>query len=247
MNSKAQLQTEIKQLRAELASVNLAQKEKQSELYKSEELYTLAMRGASDGLWQWDLSTDKVYYSPRWKSMLGYEEHELEDHLKTWEELVHPDEKQEVIEKVQNYLDGEVNSFEVEMRMRHKDGRYIFVRSRAFQVTNDDTGKIERLIGTHVDITLRKKADLFDHRHAKILEMIAKGNPASEIYDAIALMYEERHTGLRCSMLELEGNILKHGGAPSLPKEYCQAVNGLVNGPEVGSCGSSTYTGKVFL
>ena len=247
MNSKAQLQTEIKQLRAELASVNLAQKEKQSELYKSEELYTLAMRGASDGLWQWDVETDKVYYSPRWKSMLGYEEHELEDHLKTWEELVHPDEKQEVIEKVQNYLNGEVDSFEVEMRMRHKDGRYIFVRSRAFQVTNDDTGKIERLIGTHVDITLRKKADLFDHRHAKILEMIAKGNPAAEIYDAIALMYEERHTGLRCSMLELEGNILKHGGAPSLPKEYCQAVNGLVNGPEVGSCGSSTYTGKRVL
>lgn len=244
MNSNAQLQKEVKQLRAELASVYLSKGMQTSEQCQNEELYTLAMRGASDGLWHWDLATNNVYYSPRWKSMLGYDEHELESNLKTWAKLVHPDEKKKVIEQVQDYLNGKSNSTEIEMRMRHKDGRYIFVRSRAFVVTDQDTGKVERLIGTHVDITHSKRADLYNHRHAKILEMIAKGNPASEIYDAIALMYEERHPGLRCSMLELEGNTLKHGGAPSLPKEYCDAVNGLVNGPEVGSCGSSTYTGK---
>jgi diguanylate cyclase (GGDEF)-like protein len=74
--------------------------------------------------------------------------------------------------------------------------------------------------------------------------MIARGKPAPEIYDAIALMYEERHPGLRCSMLELEDGKLLHGGAPSLPREYCDAVHGLQNGPEVGSCGTSTYTGE---
>jgi PAS domain S-box-containing protein len=81
----------------------------------------------------------------------------------------------------------------------------------------------------------------------KILEMIATGQSASNIYDAIALMYEARNPGMRCSLLELKGDKLKHGGAPSLPKEYCDAVNGLRIGPCVGSCGTSTYTGKRVL
>ena len=77
--------------------------------------------------------------------------------------------------------------------------------------------------------------------------MIATGKSASEIYAEIALMYEGRHPGLRCSMLELQNGRLMHGGAPSLPKEYCEAVHGLKNGPNVGSCGTSTYTGKRVL
>jgi len=77
-----------------------------------------------------------------------------------------------------------------------------------------------------------------------ILRMIAIRKPASEIYDAIAYLYESRYPGLRCSMLVLKGNKLMHGGAPSMPKEYCDAVNGLENGPDVGSCGTSTYIGK---
>jgi len=82
---------------------------------------------------------------------------------------------------------------------------------------------------------------------SEILKMIAKGDPANGIYNAIARLYESRHPGLRCSMLELKGNKLMHGGAPSLPKEYCDAVNGLENGPSVGSCGTSTYTGERVL
>ncbi len=77
--------------------------------------------------------------------------------------------------------------------------------------------------------------------------MIATGQSASDIYNAIALMYEARHQELRCSLLELKDDKLKHGGAPSLPKEYCNAVNGLQVGPSVGSCGTSTHTGKRVL
>ncbi|HMW21762.1 MAG TPA: EAL domain-containing protein, partial [Nitrosomonas sp.] len=138
-------------------------------------------------------------------------------------------------------------SLEIEMRMRHKAGHDVFVLSRGFLVRRDSDGKPIRLVGTHVDITERKKSEAFNNQHAEILEMIAVGRPASEIYDAIALMYESRHPGLRCSMLELSGNILLHGGAPSLPKAYCEAVHGLRNGPNVGSCGTSTFTGKRVL
>lgn len=84
-------------------------------------------------------------------------------------------------------------------------------------------------------------------KNSEILEMIAKGVSASSIYDAIALMYENRHPGMRCSMLELKDNKLIHGGAPSLPKEYCDALNGLENGSSVGSCGTSTFTGERVL
>jgi len=241
--SKPELYEEIRQLRDELASAHQAKEERTAELYRSEERFALAMRGANDGLWDWDLTTDDVYYSPGWKSMLGYCENELESRIDTWATLVHPDDKDVVLANVQDYLSGVIKSFEVEMRMRHKDGNYVFIRSRAFKVSNSSSSKPNRLIGTHVDISLRKRTELYDERNAKILEMIAKGTPASEIYDEIAYLYEERHPGLRCSMLELDGNVLRHGGAPSLPQAYCEAVDGLKNGPDVGSCGTSTYTG----
>ncbi|WP_440875278.1 bifunctional diguanylate cyclase/phosphodiesterase [Thalassotalea sp. PLHSN55] len=240
-------QQEIEQLRSELALARKGKEVSTLELYNSEERFALAMRGASDGLWDWNLETDEVYYSPRWKSMLGYKEHELEDQLSTWAAMVHPDDKDFVLDKAQKFLSNESDFFEVEMRMRHKKGHDIFVRSRAFKVTRGSNNETVRLIGTHVDITCQKKAELFDKRHTHILEMIAKGQPVGDIYNEIALMYEERHQGLRCSMLELNGTQLLHGGAPSLPDEYCKAVHGLEYGPEIGSCGTSTYTGKRVL
>lgn len=224
-----------------------ARRESEEKLQKSEERFSLAMRGANDGLWDWNLETNEVYYSPRWKSMLGYEEDELTDDLSTWENLVHPDDKERVLKLVQDYLVGKADSFEVEMRMRHKTGHEVFVLSRAFLAHRAADSKAVRLVGTHVDITARKKAEVFDDKNAEILEMIATGKPAAEIYEEIALMYEARHPGMRCSMLELQDGRLMHGGAPSLPKEYCDAVHGLKNGPNVGSCGTSTYTGKRVL
>ena len=243
--TKRQLQEEIEQLRTELAIVKERKQARTAELYKSEERFALAVRSANDGLWDWDLATDEVYFSPRWKSMLGYEDSGLANNLDTWKSLVHPDDKNFVLEKVDDYLADRVSSYEVEMRMLHKQGHYVFIRSRAFKVVNGSSAI--RLVGTHVDITERKKAELFDKRNTKILKMIAKGHLASDIYDEIALMYEERHPGIRCSLLQLEGNKLVHGGAPNLPKEYSEAINGLENGPNIGSCGTSTFTGKRVL
>ena len=219
----------------------------EKQLQQSEERFSLAMRGANDGLWDWNLETDEVYYSPRWKSMLGYTDDELIDDLSTWESLVHPEDKERVLNLVQDYLVGKADSFEVEMRMQHKAGHEVVVLSRAFLVHRGSDRKPVRLVGTHIDITARKKAEAFDEKNAEILEMIATGKPAAQIYDEIALMYEARHPGMRCSMLELHNGLLLHGGAPSLPKAYCKAVHGLKSGPDVGSCGTSTYTGKRVL
>ena len=245
--SISQLLEEVQRLQAGLVDIKLMTEKLTAELYLSEERFSLAMRGANDGLWDWNLETDEVYYSPRWKNMLGYTEKDLENTINTWGNLVNPDDKDRVLEKVREYIDGSKNSFEVEMRMHHKEGHEVFVLSRGFLVTRKSDNKPIRLVGTHVDIIERKIAEAFDNQYAKILEMIAIGHSASDIYDAIALMYESRHPGMRCSMLELSGNKLLHGGAPSLPEAYCKAVHGLENGPSVGSCGTSTFTGQRVL
>lgn len=209
----------------------------------NEERIALAMRGSNDGLWDWDLLTDEVYYSTRWKSMLGYEDHEIENTFASWEKLVHLDDKENVLNRVKDYLEEKVSDFEIEMRMHHKDGSEVIVLSRAFLLKRESDNKPIRLIGTHLDITERKKSEEFIKNTNEILEMIAVGKDAKEVYESIALMYESRHPKMRCSLLELEDGVLLHGGAPSMPKEYCEAVNGLKIGPNVGSCGTSTYTG----
>ena len=231
-------------LRRTLDGLEAEIEKRNSDLYRSEERFSQAMRGTNDGLWDWNLETDAVYYSPRWKSMLGYEEDELEGTLDTWKSLVHPDDKDWVLERIEDYLEGREESFEVEMRMRHKNGQEVVVLSRGFLVQDKSGDKTSRMVGTHVDLTERTKSEQFILSTSEILKMIATREPASDIYDAIALLYESRHPGMRCSMLILVGNKLMHGGAPSLPKEYCEAVNGLENGPCVGSCGTATYHGK---
>lgn len=229
------------------AAIELASKRRVTGDYGSDEWFFLVMKGACNSLWDWNLETDEVYYSPRWKSMLGYTGDELSGSLNTWINLVHPSDKDKVLEKIQDYVAGRVDSFEAEMRMSHKDGRQISMLACGFFAAQENDNKPIRLVGTHVDITARKEDEAFNFKNAEILKMIAIGSPAPEVYDAIALMYEGRHSGLRCSMLELHGNKLLQGGAPSLPKKYCDAVHGLENGPNVGSCGTSTYTGKRVL
>jgi PAS domain S-box-containing protein len=124
----------------------------------SEERFRLAMRGANDGLWDWNLDTGAMYYSPRWKSMLGYAEDELEDHPDTWKRLLHPDDLEPTLAAVRALLEGRTETFETEYRLRHKAGHFLTLLSRAF-LLRDGGGEPARLVGTHVDITERKRAE----------------------------------------------------------------------------------------
>ena len=126
------------------------------------------------------------------------------------------------------------------------DGRRLLFETTKTLLKNA-SGEVIGVLGIGHNITKRHEAELFTQKYTKVLKMIATGVKASKIYDEIALMYEARHPGMRCSLLELEDGKLLHGGAPSMPKEYCHAVHGLENGPEVGSCGTSTYLGERTL
>lgn len=127
-------------------------------LKHNEERFDLAMRGSNDGLWDWNLITNEVYFSPRWKQMLGYTESELSNELESWSKNVHPDDLSHAMQYVENYLSGDATEYQAEFRMRHKNGVYVDILSRGTVVRNEDGTPI-RFVGTHVDMTKLKRAE----------------------------------------------------------------------------------------
>ncbi len=124
----------------------------EKKLKESEERFNLALKGANDGLWDWNLITNEVYFSPRWKKMVGYEDHELENTFDTWVALIHPDDFTYTLEKLNDYLSGRSDEYNVEFRLKHKNGGYIDVLARGFLIKDND-GKNLRITGTHLDMT----------------------------------------------------------------------------------------------
>jgi PAS domain S-box-containing protein len=127
-------------------------------LRQSEERYNLAIQGATDGLWDWDLRSNAVYYSPRWKSMLGYDEHEVEDNFDAWVALVHPEDREQATSAINDYLDGKTQQYRLEHRLRHKDGSYRWIVARGVAL-REPSGKPYRMAGSHADVTRRKEAE----------------------------------------------------------------------------------------
>ena len=118
---------------------------------RSEERFALAMKGASDGLFDWNVTTGETYFSPRWFQMLGYEPEELPSEFKTFETLLHPDDAEWVLQDAEsiNRIEGDIS--ENEFRMRHKNGSWVTILSRGYIIRKN--GRITRVVGTHVDIT----------------------------------------------------------------------------------------------
>jgi PAS domain S-box-containing protein len=121
-------------------------------LKKSEERFDLAVRGTDAGIWDWDLRKNTVYYSPHWKGMLGYEEHEVSGHYTEWESRLHPEDRTQALAAVRDYLEGRTAAFQSEHRLRHKDGSYRWILSRGVKVCGHD-GHPYRMVGSHLDIT----------------------------------------------------------------------------------------------
>lgn len=139
--------------------------ESQQALTESEDRFNHAVSATNDGVWDWDPITNVVYYSPRWKSMVGYREDEVENKFASWEALVDPEGKQATLDAIDKIIKGEQNSFATEFRMRHKNGNWVDILSRG-KALRDESGKPYRLVGTHTDITHRKQLEkeLTGHR-----------------------------------------------------------------------------------
>lgn len=127
-------------------------------LRKSEERFALAVAGARDGIWDWDIKSEKVYYSPRWLAMLGLSGDDLPPTLDTWLDRVHSDERTGVHKALQSHLDGATPHFEYEFRMQHRSGETIWVLARGLAIRDQDNKAI-RVAGSLSNITDRKTTE----------------------------------------------------------------------------------------
>ena len=135
------------------------QKRAERRLRENEERLTLAVAGALEGVWDWNLETNAVVYSPRWTEMLGYAPEEIEPNLSAWERLVHPDDISRADRANDSVARGERTTYEAEFRLRHKDGHYVHVLSRGFPVRREAGGPVVRIVGTHLDMSELRRAE----------------------------------------------------------------------------------------
>lgn len=129
-----------------------------NELRESEERYALATRGANDGLWDWDLRINKIYFSSRWKAMLGCGPKEIGNGPDEWFNRIHPDDQERVKKNIFNHLNGVTKHFKDEYRILHKDKTYRWMLSRGLAVLDSD-GKAYRMCGSQTDISERKRTE----------------------------------------------------------------------------------------
>ncbi|MFW2373603.1 MAG: diguanylate cyclase [Gammaproteobacteria bacterium] len=153
----------------ELSETNKTLEQKTHLLSKNEQRFNLAVEATGDGIWDWDIDQNKMYFSPRWKAMLGYQPSELRSNFSEWQNLIHRDDLGSLLEAWGNALDGTHTGYTLEYRMKTKSGKYIWVCSRAVVVRNKDN-KIYRMAGSHTDITARKAAEEDLLEHQRVLE-----------------------------------------------------------------------------
>ncbi len=133
-------------------------KQAEETLRESEERYFLAARGANDGLWDWNIKKEEIYYSPRWKAMLGYSDPEVSGSVDEWINRIHPDDREAVVYALTNHINNKTPHFQSEHRIMHRDGAYRWMLVRGMAV-RDANGIAYRMAGSQTDITARKNAE----------------------------------------------------------------------------------------
>jgi PAS domain S-box-containing protein len=128
------------------------------ELSRSEQRLRLAVGAANVGLWDWDLQTDAIWFSPEWKRQLGYEDHEITNRFEEWQNRVHPDDLDHAFATLKTCRENSQSDYDIEFRLHHKDGSYRWILAKA-SLTRDAQGKPLRILGSHLDITERKQME----------------------------------------------------------------------------------------
>ena len=196
IEDKTKLQQELE---ASKAAINVTERiGVEAALRESKARFALAVEGVQDGIWDWNLRTDQVYLSPRWKSMLGYEDHELPNTIETWQQCLHPEDIDRTYAVLGNYLDGGSLIYSVEFRARCKDGSYLWVLARGTAL-RDELGKPYRLCGSHTDISERKQTEAEIIRSKDLLELVF-----NESADAIFLVDGETVKTVDCNRRAVE-------------------------------------------
>ncbi|HEY9802962.1 MAG TPA: GAF domain-containing protein [Leptolyngbyaceae cyanobacterium] len=149
-------------------------------LRESEERWLLALNGNNDGIWDWNVKTNEVFFSSRWIQMLGYEDQEITNHFDEWSKRVHPDDIDWVMQAVEAHLTKKTPYYVTEHRLLCKDGSYKWILDRG-QALWDEAGNVVRMVGSHTDITERKRTE----------EELKRQNLRSQLFAEITLKIRE--------------------------------------------------------
>jgi PAS domain S-box-containing protein len=222
--------------------------EAEQALRLSEDRFRAAMQGANDGIWDWDLRTNEVYFSERWKHMIGYEDHEISNVFSEWESRLHPEDRPRVLDKLNHYLQSRLGVYDVEFRLRKKDGTYCWIQARG-KAMWDAEGHPIRMAGSHAEITERKWEEAVQTVEMQTLQLLAQGQSLNNVLGFLCRAVEAQTAPMLCAVMLVskEGTHLSSAAAPSLPDAYNQSVHGIPIGPMIGSCGSAAYFMKPVL
>jgi PAS domain S-box-containing protein len=160
-------------------------KETEEALRKSEERWLFAIEGSDDGVWDWNINNNEVFYSKKWKEMLGYSETEIKNNLNEWEARLHPDDYKLVMYAIQNHLDGKTEQYYSEHRLSCKDGSYKWIMDRGKVLVRNADGSPARMVGTHKDIADKKFAEKIlqenEQKYRQLFESLQEGFALHEI------------------------------------------------------------------
>jgi PAS domain S-box-containing protein len=215
-------------------------------LQRSEAYLAEGQRLAHSGSWAWHAHTRDAFWTEEMFRILGYDPEKTRPTLSHFMERVHPEDRPRIERRAQMESAGADEEAEADFRIVLPDGTIKHLHSVARPVMNE-SGEVTEIIGTTMDVTDRKRAELLLASEKRVLEMVAKGDSLAKILESLCRVVEEQAGGVLASILLLEGDRLRHGAAPSLPKAYVDAIDGTAIGPSEGSCGTAAYHGKQII
>jgi PAS domain S-box-containing protein len=168
-------------LRAQVMALNRANQSLREQLVAEQAMvrrWRMALESTGDGLWDWNPITNEVFFSAQWKTMLGYDDHEISNRLEEWDSRVHPYDKAQCYADLEKHLRGETTLYQNEHRMRCKDGNYKWILDRGQVIEWNGTGQPQRVIGTHTDISERKREEMQRQQMEIILRQSEATNQA---------------------------------------------------------------------
>ncbi|HEX4696893.1 MAG TPA: GAF domain-containing protein, partial [Candidatus Udaeobacter sp.] len=252
--AREELEKKVQERTAELSSSNeklrlqiVERKEAEEKLRGSEAFLTQGQRISHTGSWSWHVPTGKVAWSEEHFRIFGFDPEKTEPSFQLFLETVHPEDRS-FIERSLDEAVREKSGFDTEFRIALAGGSIKHVQGVGRPVV-DDSGHVDRYIGTTVDITERKRGQALFAGEKRLLEMIATGVALEEILNSLCVIIEEYRSGTLASVLLLhpDGIHLDSVAGPSLPKGWRQEMEKLPIGPCAGSCGTAAYRGSPVI
>ena len=238
---------ELIELATHLARIAIERDGAEEALRRSESFLAEGQKISHTGTWSWNVSSGKIAWSEEHFRIFGFDPGKTEPSFQLFLESVHPEDRS-FIERGLDEAVQEKSGFDLEFRIALADGSVKHVQGVGRPMVKE-SGDIEDYIGTTVDITARKRAEVLLAEEKRLLEMVARGDSLTVILDALCRLVEQLASGALSSILLFDANrnCLWHGAAPSLPKTYIDAIDGAVIGPAAGSCGTAAYRAQPVI